>query len=64
MDFREPHLHFECATLLYRTSGLEELKKDSLETIAASREITLKDCKQGIIGGLSIPSSRVFAPLC
>lgn len=27
MDFRSLYLHFECATLLYRTSGLEELKK-------------------------------------
>ena len=63
-SFRSLYLHFECATLLYRTSGLEELKKDSLETIAASREITLKDCKQGIIGGLFDSVLRVFAPLC
>lgn len=64
MDFRSLYLHFECATLLYRTSGLAELKKDSLETIEASREITLKDCKQGIIGGLFDSVLRVFAPLC
>ena len=64
LDYRSLYLHFECATLLYRTSGLEELKKDSLETIAASREITLKDCKQGIIGGLFDSVLRVFAPLC
>ena len=64
MDFRSLYLHFECATLLYRTNGLAELKKDSLETIEASREITLKDCKQGIIGGLFDSVLRVFAPLC
>ena len=64
MDFRSLYLHFECATLLYRTSGLKELKKDSLDTIEVSREITLKDCKQGIIGGLFDSVLRVFAPLC
>ena len=64
MDFRSLYLHFECATLLYRTSGLKELKKDSLDTIEVSREITLKDCKQGIIGGLFDSVLCVFAPLC
>ena len=63
-DFRSLYLHFECATLLYRTSGLKELKKDCLDTIEVSREITLKDCKQGIIGGLFDSVLRVFAPLC
>ena len=38
--------------------------KDSLDTIEVSREITLKDCKQGIIGGLFDSVLRVFAPLC
>lgn len=42
----------------------EGTEKDSLDTIEVSREITLKDCKQGIIGGLFDSVLRVFAPLC
>ena len=64
MDFRSLYLHFECGTLLYRTEGLKELKEDSVRTIEQSREITLKDCKTGIIGGLFDSVLRVFAPLC
>ena len=64
MDFRSLYLHFECGTLLYRTEGLKELKEDSVRTIGQSREITLKDCKTGIIGGLFDSVLRVFAPLC
>ena len=64
MDFRSLYLHFECATLLYRTEGLKELKEDSIRTIEQSREITLDDCKKGIVGGLVDSVLRVFAPLC
>ena len=64
MDFRSLYLHFECATLLYRTEGLKELKEDSLRTIRQSRQITLDDCKKGLIGGLVDSVLRVFAPLC
>ena len=64
MDFRSLYLHFECATLLYRTQGLKELKEDSLRTMEQSRQITLDDCKKGIVGGLVDSVLRVFAPLC
>lgn len=64
MDYRSLFLHFECATLLYHTEGLEELKLDCLKTMGESREITLADCKNGLIGGLFDSVLRVFAPLC
>ena len=64
MDYRSLFLHFECATLLYRTEGLEELKQDCVKTMEESREITLADCKSGLIGGLFDSVLRVFAPLC
>ncbi len=64
MDYRSLYLHFECATLLYRTEGLEDLKRDALDTIRQSREITSKDCRKGFWGGLLDDVLRVFAPLC
>ena len=64
MDFRSLYLHFECATLLYRTEGLAELKEDNLKTMECGREITLKDCKQGLLGALLDDVLRLFAPLC
>lgn len=64
MDYRSLYLHFECGTFLYRTSSIMDLKKDSLETIAISREVKLSDCREGVLGRLFDAVLRVFAPLC
>jgi len=39
LDYRSLYLHFECATLLYRTSTIKEIRDDAVETIAESREV-------------------------
>ncbi len=63
MDYRSLYLHFECGTFMYRTHCIMSLKKDSLETIAKSRQINLCDCRQGFFGRLFDSVLRVFSPI-
>ncbi|AQS58633.1 cardiolipin synthase [Desulforamulus ferrireducens] len=63
MDYRSLYLHFECGTLLYRTDTVMDIKKDFLETILKSKEITLSDCRTGFFGSLFDAVLRALAPL-
>lgn len=45
MDYRSLYLHFECGVFLYRCKAVEQVKADTLETMAQSEEITLEFCK-------------------
>ncbi len=46
LDFRSLYLHFECATFMYKTQAVGNVKSDFLETLAKCREITLEDWKK------------------
>ena len=39
MDFRSFYLHFECGTVFYRSSVVDKVKEDILDTISKSRQI-------------------------
>ena len=39
LDYRSLYLHFECATLLYKTASIQCIKDDNLKTIAEGIEI-------------------------
>ncbi len=63
MDYRSLYLHFECGTYFYKNTLVEDVKKDSLETMEQSREIFRKDTRQGFWGHLFCSVLRVFSPL-
>lgn len=63
MDFRSLYLHFECGTFFYRNAVVADVKQDALDTMAKSREIQLKDTRQGFFGGLFCAVLRLLAPL-
>ncbi|MCM1523159.1 MAG: cardiolipin synthase [Ruminococcus sp.] len=63
LDFRSLFLHFECGTLMYGCGALEDLKKDHLETMAKSREITLDNFKKYYKGTMFDAVLRLLAPL-
>lgn len=63
MDYRSLYLHFECGSLLYRNSSIMDLKKDSIETILKSKEVSINDRRHGFLGGLFDAVLRIFAPL-
>ena len=50
LDYRSLYLHFECATLLYNSNIVQEIRDDALETIKVSREVTM-DCNRTSLSG-------------
>ena len=62
LDYRSLYLHFECATLLYRTSEIQSIKNDALKTIAASREV-IQDGKKRFWNEMADAVLHLFAPL-
>lgn len=46
MDYRSLFLHFECATWLYKTKCVGEIKEDFLKTLEVCEKITLEHCRQ------------------
>ena len=60
LDYRSLYLHFECATLLYHSSVIKDIKEDALKTIADSREIF--DKKRTFFGELLDAILHFFAP--
>ena len=40
LDYRSLYLHFECATLLYKTGAIKDMKDDALKTFADGNEVT------------------------
>lgn len=64
LDYRSLYLHFECGVFLYRSQAVMQVKKDALETIGKSREITLAFCKnRNVWIKLTQSVLRLFAPL-
>lgn len=45
LDYRSLYLHFECATLFYRSSCIAEMKRDFLNTLKVCQPVTLGECR-------------------
>lgn len=43
MDYRSFYLHFECGSLIYNSPCLEDIRKDYLETVDLSQQITKEE---------------------
>ncbi|MEG0177066.1 cardiolipin synthase [Anaerorhabdus sp.] len=64
MDYRSYYLHYECGVLMYNTKALLDMKKDFLNTIESSIEITSEDCKnETLIKRIVRAVLNFFAPL-
>ena len=65
LDYRSLYLHFECGTLLYGGSIMDDLHRDYLQTFARSREIKSPDFgrARGLLGGLKEAILRAIAPM-
>ena len=48
LDYRSLFLHFECNSLFYKSSILDELKIDMIETQKKCKEVKEKDIKKDI----------------
>ena len=64
LDYRSLFLHFENNSLFYKSSILDDLKKDYLETEKKCVERTAENIKGGFWSWLCDGVLRIFAPLC
>ena len=64
LDYRSLFLHFECNSLFYKSSILDELKIDMIETQKKCKEVKEKDIKKGYFHRVFDAILRIFAPLC
>ncbi len=64
LDFRSLYLHFECATWMYKTDCVPDVKKDFLETLKVCGEVTYSDCLHvNIFKRIGRALLRLFAPM-
>ena len=63
MDFRSLYLHFECGTFLYGCKAVLDVKKDMEDCFPKCHQVTLGDCRQGLIGNMLTSVLRVLARL-
>jgi cardiolipin synthase len=63
LDYRSLYLHFECGVWIYKSSAVMEVKKDFLNTVPVSKQITLEDCIRGPVSTALRDVLRIFAPL-
>lgn len=64
LDYRSLYLHFECATYLYKTACIKNIKEDFLQTLTKCKKIDMNYCKKRpfvnkVMGGFL----KLFAPL-
>ena len=63
MDYRSLYLHFECGCYFEGVDVVDDIKKDVVDTIEKSKEITLKEATPNPIKGIWQSLLRLFAPL-
>jgi cardiolipin synthase len=63
LDFRSLYLHFECGVLLYGSRAVGAVKKDFLNTVPVSHEVTLEECTRNVFQKIIPDVLRIFAPL-
>jgi len=64
LDYRSLNLHFECGTCIYDCPQvMEDMKRDFMDTVALSHEISKEDCRNIKFGGMLNRLLRLFAPI-
>jgi cardiolipin synthase len=63
LDYRSLVHHFENGVWMYRCKSIEDMKKDVLETMAKSIEVTPNMLKTGLLTRFIRSLIRIFAPM-
>ncbi len=63
MDYRSLYLHFECGCYLENVNVIQDIKKDVIETIEKSHEISEKEATPNLFKGIFQALLRLVAPL-
>ncbi len=63
LDYRSLYLHFENGVYLYGCDAVKDVRRDAEETVAKSHEVTLEECRGGIVKEVALSALRLAAPL-
>ncbi|MFI3213209.1 MAG: cardiolipin synthase [Eubacteriales bacterium] len=67
LDYRSLNLHYECGTMIYGASVIEDIKKDYIQTLSQCEEITLEKIKvknkPNVVRFILLGILRTFSPL-
>ena len=63
LDYRSLYLHFECGCYFENADVIFDIKKDLLETIEKSHEVSKEEAKTGFFKGIWQALLRILAPL-
>jgi len=63
LDYRSLYLHFECATLLFKSRAIADIKEDFIEILEVSREIQLNTGRRRLVNELIDSILHLFSPL-
>ena len=63
LDYRSLYLHFECGLYLEDVECVKDVKKDLVETITKSKEVSKEEVKPSIIKSIKQALLRLIAPL-
>lgn len=64
MDYRSLYLHFENNSVFYKSSVLDDLKRDYLDTLSKCSEITLESMHMTILKRFIDNILKFITPLC
>lgn len=63
LDYRSLYLHFECGCFFYKSSVVEDVKKDFLETLDRSTPARQMSMRTGTLRSIMYAFLRLFSPL-
>ncbi|MGM9652831.1 MAG: cardiolipin synthase [Eubacteriales bacterium] len=63
LDFRSLYLHFECGVWMYDADVIGDIRRDYIETMEKSRQVTLEDCRTSAVRGLFREVMALIAPM-
>ena len=63
MDYRSLYLHFECGCYFENSEVIQDIKKDVLQTIEKSHEVTKNEAKTKLLKSIWQAILRLVAPL-
>ena len=63
MDYRSLYLHFECGCYLENVDAVKDIKKDLVDTISKSKEVTKEEASPKLVKAIWQALLRLVAPL-
>ena len=63
LDYRSLYLHFENSTFLYKSSAIQDIRKDFEDTFPKCHQVALSEAQNGFFKEMWLAVLRLFAPM-